>query len=385
VTDPAGLTATASVVVTVGNTAPTVVLNTPIDGSLFNFGDAVPFTITAADPEDGTIDCSRVKLTYFLGHDEHAHSISSSTGCSGTLQIPADGEHDTAANLYAVFDAEYTDRGANGQPALTTHTQQILQPRHRQAEHRTTQSGTTLVSKTTAEGGRTVGDISNGDWIAFPRYALAGETRFTARVSSGGAGGTLSVRAGSATGTVLGSVAVPSTGSWETFTDVSTTLSGVPSGTTTLYLTFSGGSGTLFDVDAFTFGTAPVGGGTGRIVGASGACVDVNGASSADGAKIQLWTCNGGTNQQWTRNGTTWRSLGKCMGVAGGATADGSAVQLSTCNGSGAQNWTAGANGSLVNAQSGKCLDANGGSSANGTQLIIWSCHGGTNQRWTTP
>jgi glucose/arabinose dehydrogenase/PKD repeat protein len=385
VTDSAGLTAAASLTITVGNTAPTVVLNTPADGSLFSFGDSVPYTITVSDPEDVTVDCDRVKLSYFLGHDDHAHPITSSNGCSGTLTIPADGEHDTAANLYAVFDAEYTDRGADGQPALTTHTQQILQPRHRQAEHRSTQSGTALFSKTTAEGGQTVGDINNGDWIAFQRYALTGENRFTARVSSAGPGGTLSVRAGSPTGTVLGTVTVPVTGSWETFTEVSTALSGAPAGTTTLYLTFHGGTGTLFDVDSFTFGTAPSSGGAGRIVSASGSCVDVNGSGSADGTKIQLWTCNAGANQQWTRNGNTWRALGKCMGVAGGATADGSLVQLSTCNGSGGQNWTAGANGSVVNSGSGKCLDANGGSSANGTQLIIWACHGGTNQRWTLP
>ncbi|GAA0514708.1 glycosyl hydrolase [Paractinoplanes deccanensis] len=384
VTDNAGLTATASMTVTVGNTAPTVTLNTPADGALFSFGDSVPYTITVSDPEDGTVDCTRVKLSYLLGHDDHAHPITSATGCSGTLQIPVDGEHDTAANLFAVLDAEYTDQGANGQPALTTRAQKILQPRHRQAEHRSGQSGTSLYSKTTAEGGQTVGDIQNGDWIAFQRYALGSETRFTARVSSGGAGGTLSVRAGSATGTVLGSVTVPVTGSYETFTEVSTTLSNVPSGTTTVYLTFSGGSGTLFDVDAFTFGATSSPGGTGRIVGASGSCVDVNGNSSADGTKIQLWTCGTGANQQWTRTGTTWRSLGKCMSVAGGATADGSLVQLSTCNGSAAQNWTAGSNGSLVNG-SGKCLDANGGSSANGTQLILWTCHGGTNQRWTLP
>ncbi|SNY24795.1 PQQ-dependent sugar dehydrogenase [Paractinoplanes atraurantiacus] len=384
VTDNAGLTATASMTVTVGNTAPTVTLSTPADGALFSFGDSVPYTITVSDPEDGTIDCTKVKLSYLLGHDDHAHPISSATGCSGTLQIPVDGEHDTAANLFAVLDAEYTDNGANGQPALTTRAQKILQPRHRQAEHRSSQSGTSLYSKTTAEGGQTVGDIQNGDWIAFQRYALGSENRFTARVSSGGAGGTLSVRAGSATGTVLGSVTVPVTGSYETFTEVSTTLSNVPSGTITLYLTFSGGSGTLFDVDAFTFGATSNGGGTGRIVGAGGSCVDVNGNSSADGTKIQLWTCGTGANQQWARTGSTWRSLGKCMSVAGGATADGSLVQLSTCNGSTAQNWTAGSNGSLVNG-SGKCLDANGASSANGTQLILWTCHGGTNQRWTLP
>ena len=127
-------------------------------------------------------------------------------------------------------------------------------------------------------------------------------------------------------------------------------------------------------------GTAPR---VGPITGVAGKCVDVSGASSADGSKIQLWSCHGGTNQQWTRSGNTLRTLGKCMGVTG--TADGSLVQLSTCTGSGGQNWAAAANGSLVNQQSGKCLDANSGSSADGTQLIIWSCHDGTNQRWTLP
>ncbi|UJV39831.1 RICIN domain-containing protein [Streptomyces sp. AMCC400023] len=34
---------------------------------------------------------------------------------------------------------------------------------------------------------------------------------------------------------------------------------------------------------------------------ASGECLDVNGASTADGAAIITYTCNSGTNQQWTR------------------------------------------------------------------------------------
>ncbi|WP_033443064.1 PQQ-dependent sugar dehydrogenase [Saccharothrix sp. NRRL B-16314] len=383
VTDTGGRTGGASVSISVGNTAPTVKLDAPVNGTLFDFGDAVPYTITASDAEDGTIDCTRVKLSYVLGHDSHGHPITTRTGCSGTLQIPVDGEHDTAANLFAVFDAEYTDSGANGQPPVTTHTQHVLQLRHRQAEHFSTQSGTGLYDKATAEGGRTVGDIQNGDWIAFEPYALGATTRFTARVSSAGSGGTLSVRTGSATGPVLGTVTVPVTGGWETFTDVSTTLSNVPSGTVALYLTFAGGTGTLFDVDAYTFGTSTGGTRTGPIVGVASKCVDVNGGSSADGAKVQLWTCNGGANQRWTMSGTTLRALDKCMEAAG--TADGSLVRLWTCNGGGGQNWAAGANGSLVNSQSGKCLDANGGSSADGTQLIIWSCHGGTNQRWTLP
>ncbi|MCE6998718.1 PQQ-dependent sugar dehydrogenase [Saccharothrix sp. S26] len=382
VTDPGGRSGAATVSISVGNTAPTVRIDGPANGTLFSFGDAVPYTITASDREDGTIDCQRVKMSYVLGHDSHGHPITTQTGCSGTLQIPVDGEHDTAANLFAVLDAEYTDLGANGQPPVTTHTQHVLQLRHRQAEHYSTQSGTALYDKAAAEGGRTVGDIQNGDWIAFQPYALGGVNRFTARVSSAGSGGTLSVRTGSPTGPVLGTVTVPVTGGWETFTDVSTALSNVPTGTVTLYLTFAGGTGTLFDVDAYTFGTSAATR-TGPIVGASGKCVDVNGGGTADGTKVQLWTCNSGANQRWTVTGSTLRALDKCLDAAG--TGDGALVRLWTCNGGAGQNWIAGANGSLVNAQSGKCLDANGASSADGTQLIIWSCHGGTNQRWTLP
>ncbi|MEJ2858562.1 MULTISPECIES: PQQ-dependent sugar dehydrogenase [unclassified Saccharothrix] len=385
VRDPAGLTGSTNVVITVGNSAPVVTLNTPPNGTLFSFGDTIPYTITVTDAEDGTIDCTRVKLSYVLGHDSHGHPITSVNGCSGSLTIPADGEHDTAANLFAVFDAEYTDNGANGVAPATTHTQHTLQPRHRQAEHYASMSGVGLFDKTAAEGGRTVGDVHNGDWISFTPYNLTGANRFTARVSSGGAGGTISVRTGSASGPVLGTVTVPVTGGWETFTEVSGALSNVPTTSGPLYLTFSGsGTGYLFDVDAFTFGTS-TGTRTGPITGPGGKCVDVSGGSTADGTKIQLWTCNSGTNQQWTVQGTTLRALGKCMDTAAGGTADGTNVQLVSCNGTTSQNWSVGTNGSLVNAKSNKCLDANGASTADGTQLIIWSCHGGTNQRWTLP
>ncbi|MFD5630888.1 carbohydrate-binding protein [Streptomyces sp. NPDC127072] len=250
VRDPQGLTGTASLVVTAGNTAPTVTLQQPLDGQLFSFGDTVPFRIQVSDPEDGTVDCSKAKLTYLLGHDSHTHAITSTTGCTGTLSIPADGEHDSAANLYGVFDAEYTDSAG-----LTTHSVRTLQPRHRQAEHFSAQSGIQIAAHGPAEGGNTVGFTDNGDWISFKPYALTGANRLSARVSSGGSGGTIEVRAGSTTGTLLGTVTVPVTGGWETFTDVSATLSSVPSTSTELFLVFRGptGQGNLFDLDAFTF------------------------------------------------------------------------------------------------------------------------------------
>jgi type 1 glutamine amidotransferase len=114
----------------------------------------------------------------------------------------------------------------------------------------TSQFGVQVAGHSGASGGRTLGYIDNGDWAGYSQVNVAGATNFTARISSGGAGGTIRVRSGSATGPVLGTVAVPVTGGWDNFQTVSTTLTAAGSGP--LFLTFSGGSGALFDVDSFS-------------------------------------------------------------------------------------------------------------------------------------
>jgi glucose/arabinose dehydrogenase len=257
VTDPTGLSGTASLVITVGNTAPTVNLSLPADGQLFSFGDTVPFQVTGSDAEDGALNCARVTVTYSLGHDSHAHQITSKTGCTGSIAVPVDGEHDAAANIFGVFDASYTDNGG-----LVSHSIHTLQPKHRQGEHYAATSGVQPATHATAEGGRTAGFIENNDWISYQPYLLNNVTTFTARVASAGAGGTIEVRTGSPTGALLGTLTVPVTGSWETFTNVSTNVSAGPANAAALYLVFKGGAGNLFDLDAFTFATAtPAGGG----------------------------------------------------------------------------------------------------------------------------
>ncbi|MET8405935.1 ThuA domain-containing protein [Streptomyces sp900116325] len=249
--DPTGRTGSASVHVTVGNTAPKVTLELPGDGQLFSFGDDIPFKVTVTDPEDGAIDCSKVQVSFVLGHDSHGHPITTEHGCTGTIKTEMDGGHDPNANIFGVIDASYTDGGGGGQAALSGHDQSQLQPRHRQAEHFTESSGIQTYDKANAEGGKTVGDINNDDWIAFKPYILGDSTKLTARISSGGAGGFLEVRTGSATGKILGSAPVPVTGSWETFQDIDVPLRGVPKQATELFLVFKGGDGALFDIDDF--------------------------------------------------------------------------------------------------------------------------------------
>jgi hypothetical protein len=110
-----------------------------------------------------------------------------------------------------------------------------------------------VTARESAHGGRTVGEIASGDWISFTPYVLADAKKLTARVASAGSGGTLEVRAGSRTGTLLGRATVPATGGWDTYQDVSAPLSRAPKGTTTLYLVFRGsGSAALYELDDFT-------------------------------------------------------------------------------------------------------------------------------------
>ncbi|HMG31894.1 MAG TPA: PKD domain-containing protein, partial [Jiangellaceae bacterium] len=129
VTDPSGRSASASVQIIVGNTAPVVELTTsPAPGQPFAFGQTVTFQVSVTDPEDGPIDCSRVSVTSILGHDQHGHPLSTSAGCDGSVETFLDEGHAGAGNLSAVFVAQYTDLGAPGVPPLTGSDEVVLVP-----------------------------------------------------------------------------------------------------------------------------------------------------------------------------------------------------------------------------------------------------------------
>jgi type 1 glutamine amidotransferase len=117
----------------------------------------------------------------------------------------------------------------------------------------------------------------------------------------------------------------------------------------------------------------------------SNRCLDVSGASQADGAQAQIWDCNGQANQQWTSTGSgELRVYGnKCLDVNGAGTADGSAVIIWNCNGQNNQKWRLNADGSITAVGANKCLNVSGAGTANGTKVQIWVCNGQNNQKWT--
>ncbi len=241
VTDETGLTGAASVVVTAGNTAPTVTLDLPVNGGFFGYGDTVPFKVTVTDPEDASIDCSKVTVEYILGHDNHGHPLSRATGCEGEYVTPAAEGHGLDADVFGVLNASYTDTGAPEAPALTGSDEIVLQPKLKQAAFFTENNGTQIVSAAGASGGQRVGYIDNGDWIKFDPINLTGVDAIGYRVSSGGSGGTITVRKDSVDGPVVQTVQVANTGGWDNYVDIPPAPITDPGGTGPLYLVFSGG------------------------------------------------------------------------------------------------------------------------------------------------
>jgi beta-glucanase (GH16 family) len=144
-------------------------------------------------------------------------------------------------------------------------------------------------------------------------------------------------------------------------------------------------------VHVSTSNTTPPSGGTTTPSGGkafksnlSGRCIDIPGAKSADGARLQMYDCNGTAAQQWVANGDgTLRALGKCMDPAGGALTNGTPIQLANCNGNPVQRFILSSAGDLVNVSANKCVDVKDRNSANGAQLQLQDCNGGSHQKWT--
>ncbi|WP_372799096.1 carbohydrate-binding protein, partial [Pontiella sp.] len=108
-----------------------------------------------------------------------------------------------------------------------------------EAEDYVSQSGTVTEATSDAGGGSNIGSLSDGDWTMYGSYALGANAsiRFRMARPSGKAVGRIEVRLGSSTGTLIGSMAMPETGGWQTWETYETDLDPVI-GTQPLVLVF---------------------------------------------------------------------------------------------------------------------------------------------------
>jgi len=121
--------------------------------------------------------------------------------------------------------------------------------------------------------------------------------------------------------------------------------------------------------------------------GLAGKCLAALNNGSANGTAVVIDSCDDGDpGQNWSvAAGNTLQINGKCLDVNGRSTVNGALVQLWSCSGATNQQWTVGSNSSLVGTGSGKCLDDPGRTTVDGTQQQIWTCNGGVNQIWNLP
>ncbi len=125
----------------------------------------------------------------------------------------------------------------------------------------------------------------------------------------------------------------------------------------------------------------------------SGKCVEVASGSTADGARLQIATCNGSTRQQFRMEATDsgyYRiknvNSGKCADVTAASTADGAAIQQYSCWSGQNQQWSFTDVSSgierITARHSGKVMDVNGRGTSDGTPLIQWPWANQTNQQF---
>jgi hypothetical protein len=117
----------------------------------------------------------------------------------------------------------------------------------------------------------------------------------------------------------------------------------------------------------------------------SNRCLDVPGSSTTWGTQLEIYDCNGGSNQSWlltpSKALVVYGSL--CLDVTGASTSVGAAVEIWDCTGATNQQWNVNSNGTITSVQTGYCLDVVGAGTANGTKIDVYTCNGGTNQQWT--
>jgi hypothetical protein len=123
------------------------------------------------------------------------------------------------------------------------------------------------------------------------------------------------------------------------------------------------------------------------VTGYGSRCLDDNGNSGANRAKVQIWTCSS-TDQaeSWKFSNDELTHNGKCLNdkADGGS---GTKMILYSCNGASNDKWSHLSNGEYkLKAHNGTlCLNDPRSSTKNGTQLIVYNCTDSANEKWSMP
>jgi arabinoxylan arabinofuranohydrolase len=120
-----------------------------------------------------------------------------------------------------------------------------------------------------SSGGMNLSFVDNNDFtmVEGVDFGTTGATHFSASVASPNTGGSIEIRTGSSTGTLIGTLTIPNTGGYQTWKTITTTIS-LTKGVQNLFFVFKGTGGGLFNFDHWKFAyNGPFGGTAHQIPG----------------------------------------------------------------------------------------------------------------------
>jgi glucose/arabinose dehydrogenase len=292
VTDGQGLFDVAAVVISVNNTAPTATIASPQSSFTWRVGNAIAFSGSASDPQEGSLPPSALTWSVIMHHcpsNCHTHDIQQFVGvASGSFQAP---DHEYPSHLELRLTA--TDSGG-----LQSTASVLLNPQTVTLAFQSSPTGLELAFNGTsgpAPFNRTV-IIGSTNSVSAPAPQTVGSTSYGFSSWSDGGG-------------QVHNVTAPATAA--TYTATFTPVTGPP-GLIAAYAFNEGSGGTTADATGKGH-TGSLVGATWTAAGKTGSAVAFNGTSNlvsvADAADLDLTT--GLTLEAWVRPTTLsgWRTI----------------------------------------------------------------------------
>lgn len=175
-------------------------------------------------------------------------SPSMTRGLSGEIVAPT-GD----ATRFGTLEATYTDAGRPPAGALAGAATVRLRSRRIEAEHADSVTGPKEVGGSKASGKKALGAIADGHTVRFVNLNLADTAGVTARVSSGGQGGRIELRAGDKNGDLLAMFEVVPTGGWDEWKEITVPLNSPPARGDVTAVFINPGKGGLMNLDWVQF------------------------------------------------------------------------------------------------------------------------------------
>jgi glucose/arabinose dehydrogenase/PKD repeat protein len=172
VVDPSGASATSSVIISAGNTAPVAVIDAPAPGTTWQVGDVIAFSGHANDPQQGALGPAALSWSLTLEHCPstcHAHPLQTFSGAASGSFVAPDHEYPSYLDLRLTA----TDSGG-----LTDTASVRLDPRTVDLSFASSPTGLTLAVGSTSQP------------APFTRTAILGSTLSISASSPQASGGT---------------------------------------------------------------------------------------------------------------------------------------------------------------------------------------------------